>query len=150
MLDSIAPELILHILSFLTSPGHTHLPHLRTRTFYSLCLVSRRLRDCAQPLLWQTVDFASWQQAEPISREAEVFGKYTRVLAVYCSVELSLVDLPLVLRSLPDLEDVRVTNRAAFPSQDDRSTELLPLLAALPSEHHLPLAPRSELTHPIW
>jgi hypothetical protein len=59
MLDTLETEMILHVLSFLSSPGLVSIPRHRTSTLYALCLVSKRLKACAQPLLWQAVEFSA-------------------------------------------------------------------------------------------
>jgi hypothetical protein len=72
MLDRFPTEILLHVLSFLSSPGLVRLPPQRHSTLLSLCLVSRGLSRVAQAFLWEAVELEKQAQLETICRRREL------------------------------------------------------------------------------
>lgn len=133
MLDRLKTELLLHILSFLSSPSPIRFHPQRFRDLKNLCLVSQGLRQCEQPLLWRTIQVRSRTQVEAVMREAPAFVEAVQTLSAQRTKQLGCSDLPMLFRSLPCLRDVRVTVwGSVLGLSEDRSEDFLPSLAALP------------------
>lgn len=117
MLDRLETELVQHILSFVAAPDdprHRSAYH-RLRTLYACCLVSRRMRLLAQPLLWQKVELFEPKEATALVHSAALAPT-----------------LPTFVRTLQARG-----GRKIWP--------LLHLLTILPTLHHLePLAVKPE------
>ncbi|GAA5829967.1 hypothetical protein JCM11251_007951, partial [Rhodosporidiobolus azoricus] len=72
MLDRLPIELLAYVLSFVDPPSPHHLD--KSASLHACCLVSQRLKEVAQPLLWQTLVLANRREFEAFKREAERTG----------------------------------------------------------------------------
>ncbi|GAA5906514.1 hypothetical protein JCM6882_004456 [Rhodosporidiobolus microsporus] len=120
-IEALPNELLIAILS-LVDPA-TPFRHRPCSTLYASCLVSRRWRECAQPLLWSALDTKS---LTAVVREAKA-GGHVRTLQVEgadCRFEAARL-APLL--SLPSLADARVSTWTNGP----QLAELFPLLTNL-------------------
>ncbi|GAA5909005.1 hypothetical protein JCM6882_004966 [Rhodosporidiobolus microsporus] len=123
-IEALPNELLIAILAFV-DPA-TPFRRRPCSTLYVACLVSKRWRECAQPLLWQAIDTSRLQA---ILREAKAdgLGGYARSLDVVgqnCENEVARVR-PLL--DLGNLTDVRVEMWPPGP----QLAELFPLLSNL-------------------
>ncbi|GAA5909035.1 hypothetical protein JCM6882_004974 [Rhodosporidiobolus microsporus] len=116
-LNALPTELLTHTLSFLDPDSPRRISS--RRHLYNCCLVSRRLRDCAQPFLWRQMSTvylcAAAREADP-----QGLGRHVRVLDVRGRERFGLFDgetdepidtaevFPLV--RLPGVTDVRVSS----------------------------------------
>ncbi|GAA5911414.1 hypothetical protein JCM6882_004995 [Rhodosporidiobolus microsporus] len=109
MLDRLPTELVAHILSFVDPPSPYRLT--KPTSLYACCLVSKRVKEVAQPLLWRTVSADRLGDYEAIKPEATSTGllRYTRVLEVNrtaCDAE----KLEELVQSLTGLREIRLRN----------------------------------------
>ncbi|GAA5906511.1 hypothetical protein JCM6882_004455 [Rhodosporidiobolus microsporus] len=117
MLDTLPVELLAHTLSFLDPFSPQRITP--RRDLYNCCLVSRRLKDCAQPLLWRQVSVARLSAA---AREAVPEGLGRQVRVLHLSGPQSFEgdrqgEIASLLR-LPGVTDVRACGFQAYESSD--------------------------------
>jgi hypothetical protein len=115
MLDRLETELLLHILSFLPSPDVVASSPVHDTTLYKLCLVSKRLRDVAQPFLWRAVAIKSPSQMTAVANKTAMLREHIRVLSIEVgrgegdmAMAMDLVGL------LPSLTDIRLASSFRF------------------------------------
>jgi hypothetical protein len=111
MLDRFETEILLHIFSFLPSPSVVAILPLRINNLCSLCLVSKRLRDVAQPVLWRAVAVKIPSQVAALSNETAMLREHIRVLSIEVGRKEGELAMALtVATSLSGLEDLRLTS----------------------------------------
>ncbi|GAA5908999.1 hypothetical protein JCM6882_004965 [Rhodosporidiobolus microsporus] len=128
-LSALPTELLIHALSFLDPDCPHRISH--RRPLYNCCLVSRRVRDCAQPLLWRQVSAVRLSAA---AREAdpEGLGRHVRVLDVSGTARSygggHQAEIASLLR-LPGVTDVRA---CGFQGESDTNADtILPRLTEM-------------------
>ncbi|GAA5909029.1 hypothetical protein JCM6882_004973 [Rhodosporidiobolus microsporus] len=124
-IDALPTELLAYILSLIDPPTSTLTIPPRS-SLYRCCLVSRRMRDCAQPLLWRALHS---KNLDALAREAGADGpgRHARFFELDgrgCFEQHGRVRR---LLQLPGLEDLRISGWI----MGARHQDLLNLLAPL-------------------
>ncbi|GAA5906497.1 hypothetical protein JCM6882_004451 [Rhodosporidiobolus microsporus] len=96
ILETVPAELLAHILSFLDPFSPQRITS--RRDLYNCCLVSRHVRDCAQPLLWRQLSAArlsaAAREADPERLGRHVLWGSRAFNSAHAAEALSLVRLP--------------------------------------------------------
>ncbi|GAA5906416.1 hypothetical protein JCM6882_004430 [Rhodosporidiobolus microsporus] len=130
MLDRLPTELVAHILSFVDPPSPFHLT--KPSSLHACCLVSKRIKVLAQPLLWRVLVLKEKADFEAVKREAGAsgLGKQARVLEVKGSA-CQAVRVAEVLILVPKLVELRLESFVCDIDAPNEVDELLPHLAHL-------------------
>ncbi|GAA5895317.1 hypothetical protein JCM6882_006642 [Rhodosporidiobolus microsporus] len=109
MLDRLPIELVSHILSFLDPPSPSRLT--KPSSLYACCLVSKRVKEVAQPLLWLAVVVEKRGDLKAVKPEATSTGliRYTRILAVDKNV-CAAKELEGLAQNSTGLREIRLRN----------------------------------------
>jgi hypothetical protein len=143
MLDNLPTELILRTLRLASGgdPPPISLDPHREPALRTYSQVSQRLRACAQPLAWKTVDVRDYVSKEAVVEEAETteMAKYARVLAVHDDAGTD--HFVAVMKVLPNVVDVRLHHLKWMRHKEffsSLSSTLLSLLLFSPLSSFLP------------
>ncbi|GAA6035844.1 hypothetical protein JCM8097_005734 [Rhodosporidiobolus ruineniae] len=109
MLDRLAPELILHVVSFLPRHGPIDLNEERLSTLSSLSLVSRHFRKVVHPKLFEAFRLPDWNVLKSLEGVPELLKKHGGQTRVFSTRRMLGADsLKPVLEACPALIDVRL------------------------------------------
>lgn len=109
--DSVAPELLQHIIEYAASSTSRAWWQSRSRTLASLCLVSRRFRSIAQPLLYKKISLDTRSRFAKLLRSTplETLGA---VRLLYSGIkwydELDLENLYTLAKFAPRIQSLTV------------------------------------------
>ncbi|GAA5916643.1 hypothetical protein JCM6882_001567 [Rhodosporidiobolus microsporus] len=128
MLDRLPTELVAHVLSFVDPPSAYRLT--KPTSLYACCLVSKRVKEVAQPLLWRAVSVNWLGDLEAVEPQATSTGlmRYARILDVDRSA-CKVFELEALVQSLTGLREIRV--RCFEDASDDAVDAVLPSLTHL-------------------
>ncbi|GAA5906489.1 hypothetical protein JCM6882_004449 [Rhodosporidiobolus microsporus] len=106
-INTLPNELLVAILSHVDAPEPLKLQH--PTTLYACCLVSRRWRDCAQPVLWSAIPLGEYDGVNALKREAvsATLNRQVRTVSA-CGGELVGPEIFELASSFPAVEDVRL------------------------------------------
>ncbi|GAA5908990.1 hypothetical protein JCM6882_004963 [Rhodosporidiobolus microsporus] len=124
-LDTLPTELLVYILSLIDPPTSTLTIPPRS-SLYRCCLVSRRMRDCAQPLLWRALHS---KNLDALAREAGADGpgRHARIFELDGMVCFEQHGRVKRLLQLPGLVDVRISGWTMGARHQDLFNLLAPL-----------------------
>ncbi|GAA5881861.1 hypothetical protein JCM1840_006817 [Sporobolomyces johnsonii] len=134
MLDRLPCELILHILELGVPPTHSATAYSTRQTYlHNCCLVSRRLRWVAQPLLFAVFEASSALELDSFLRIVRVMGLGDRVQAAALSYPVGKwvtdagtapKDLVQLVQACPVLEQLNVYGAITGTDTDTRGFDL--------------------------
>ncbi|GAA5829864.1 hypothetical protein JCM11251_007912 [Rhodosporidiobolus azoricus] len=107
-LNDLPDELLLAIMSQLDPLEPFKMSH-PSEVLYNACLVCRRWKECAQPLLWDAVVLRDYNDVTALGKaiKSNDLSRRIRILGA-CGGELVGSDIYDMLHQLPGLEDVRL------------------------------------------
>ncbi|BGP15449.1 hypothetical protein JCM10213_005135 [Rhodosporidiobolus nylandii] len=107
MLDRLPIELLEHVLRQLDPPQRWTLTKDRQTTLRACSLVSRRMREVAEPMLWEAAFVTQWEHIGPLASEARTDDKGRRVRKLVARGDgFEIEEVVELLYALPSLREV--------------------------------------------